>query len=269
MRTALASSLLAVIVLAGCNGSSSSPSSTATGGDKTSPATSPSPEATSNAKVKVTVSKKGSGAKAEPGDTLWVSYVGKLKSGKEFDSTEKGGGKPFPVTLGAGQVIKGWEEGLEGAQEGSKLTLDIPYQLAYGEAGSGENIPPKSDLLFDLDVHCIIKAADEAVIRSTPVKPGSGPAIAEGDKVTMDYAIKLVNGLEIDKTKDKPFSFTVGNKETLKGIDAAVVGLKAGGVQDLFIPPKLGLIYGNQVIPANSPLLVHVEIKKVEKGKGN
>lgn len=221
------------------------------------------------AKVKSTDTKPGKGEAAVEGDTVWVSYVGKLTNGKEFDSSAKTG-RPYKVTIGAGQVIKGWDQGLVGVKEGMHRKLEIPYQLAYGEAGSGDTIPPNADLVFDIDVHTVLKPADAAVIKSTPLKEGTGPAIADGDTVTMDYTIKLVNDVVVDTTikKDgKPFTFTVGNRETITGIDAGVVGLKAGSEQLLFIPPKLGLAYGGATVPPQSPLIAEIEIRKVVKGK--
>lgn len=96
--------------------------------------------------------KVGEGPAAEKGDKLKVQYVGVLyKNGKEFDSNW-GSGTPFDVTLGAGGVIKGWEQGLEGMQVGGVRQLIIPPDLAYGEAGSPPSIPKNATLIFQVEL---------------------------------------------------------------------------------------------------------------------
>lgn len=102
--------------------------------------------------VKVTILKEGSGSSAKTGDTLTVHYTGTLTDGSKFDSSyDHPGQEPFDVTLGAGQVIPGWEQGLLGMKVGEKRKLEIPYQLGYGEAGFGP-IPPKADLVFEVEL---------------------------------------------------------------------------------------------------------------------
>lgn len=92
----------------------------------------------------------GTGNPAKPGDTLSVAYSGWLQSDNTlFDSSV--GSKPFDVTLGAGQVIPGWDEGLVGMQQGGKRRLIIPPDLAYGAGGQG-SIPPNATLIFDVDL---------------------------------------------------------------------------------------------------------------------
>ena len=94
--------------------------------------------------------KKGKGHGAENGDTVTVTYVGKLTNGTVFDSTAKEGGKPFTVTLGQHQVIPGWEKGLLGMKVGGKRRLTIPPELAYQDRGVPNVIPPNSTLIFDI-----------------------------------------------------------------------------------------------------------------------
>jgi FKBP-type peptidyl-prolyl cis-trans isomerase len=96
--------------------------------------------------VKITDIKKGSGVAAHAGDQVTVDYVGTLKSGKVFDQSKKG--NPFSFTLGARQVIPGWDQGLVGMKVGGKRKLYIPSALAYGPKGFPGLIPPNSDLIF-------------------------------------------------------------------------------------------------------------------------
>lgn len=102
----------------------------------------------------------GTGATAEDGDELYVNYVGKLYSnGKVFDASWKDTpGKAFgPFQLGAGAVIKGWDEGLVGMKVGGRRELIIPPSLAYGSAGEGSAIPKNATLVFVVDLIKVTK----------------------------------------------------------------------------------------------------------------
>ena len=98
--------------------------------------------------------KVGAGAAAKNGDTVDVHYTGWLKDGTKFDSS-KDRGKPFSFPLGAGRVIKGWDEGVAGMQVGGKRKLIIPSELGYGARGAGSDIPPNAELTFDVELLAI------------------------------------------------------------------------------------------------------------------
>ena len=97
--------------------------------------------------------KDGDGITAKAGDRVQVHYTGWLnehgKKGKKFDSSLDRG-QPFTFPLGAGRVIKGWDEGVAGMKVGGKRTLYIPSKLGYGARGAGGAIPPNADLIFDV-----------------------------------------------------------------------------------------------------------------------
>jgi peptidylprolyl isomerase len=183
--TKLLAALLAVLLLAlaGCGGSSSDESAA----DKavqqaTSEASTPAPVAATKApqaeKVtpraseadiakKPAVSKgsgtppgklvaedliQGSGPAVKDGDQVQVQYVGVLfKNGKQFD-TSWGKGQPFSFTLGQGQVIPGWDQGVLGMKVGGRRKLIVPAALAYGAQGSPPKIGPNAALIFDVDL---------------------------------------------------------------------------------------------------------------------
>ena len=93
----------------------------------------------------------GTGAKVKKGRTVTVRYRGLLRSGIEFDSNMPRG-KPFSFTLGAGEVVKGWDLGLMGMKVGGKRELVIPPHLGYGQRAVGDKIPANSTLLFEVEL---------------------------------------------------------------------------------------------------------------------
>ena len=93
----------------------------------------------------------GDGAEAVAGKTVTVHYTGWLEGGDKFDSSLDRN-DPFRFPLGAGRVIRGWDEGVAGMQVGGKRRLIIPPQLGYGAAGAGGVIPPNATLVFDVEL---------------------------------------------------------------------------------------------------------------------
>lgn len=92
----------------------------------------------------------GTGTVAEVGDYVTVNYTGTLDDGTVFDSSLKPGRTPFSFVLGAGQVIKGWDEGVLGMKVGGTRELTIPPSLGYGSQGAGTVIPPNATLHFTI-----------------------------------------------------------------------------------------------------------------------
>jgi FKBP-type peptidyl-prolyl cis-trans isomerase len=114
---------------------------------KAAPASGPAPD-----KLVIKEIIKGSGAEAKSGDRVTVNYVGVLyNSGQVFDASWKRH-EPFPFTLGQGEVIPGWEQGVEGMHVGGRRELIIPPALAYGASGRPPVIPPNATLVFVVDL---------------------------------------------------------------------------------------------------------------------
>ena len=150
------------LLVAGCGGSSGSSSSESTasgestaaeasGGEKTKPKVTV-PKGAPPKKLEIKEIEEGSGAEAKSGDEVTVQYVGvDYKNGKEFDSSWSRN-EPFSFSLGAGEVIPGWDQGVEGMKVGGRRELIIPPSLAYGEAGAPPAIAPNETLVFVIDL---------------------------------------------------------------------------------------------------------------------
>lgn len=101
--------------------------------------------------VQIEILKEGAGAVAKNDDKVTVHYIGTLENGVKFDSSVDRE-TPFEFNLGAGQVIPGWEIGVEGMKVGEKRKLTIPSELAYGQNGAGSAIPPNATLIFEVEL---------------------------------------------------------------------------------------------------------------------
>lgn len=131
---------LGMLALANCGGKPDSDSV------QTPPAAAPT-----SSELDIKDTKVGTGAEALTGSRVSVHYTGTLLDGKKFDSS-KDRGQPFTFTIGAGQVIKGWDQGVHGMKVGGVRELIIPPHLAYGERGAGGVIGPNATLKFEIEL---------------------------------------------------------------------------------------------------------------------
>ncbi len=130
---------------------SNSTSTTTTSSTSATTTTAGAGEVTMPSGLKYVDLKVGDGTVAESGMTASVHYTGWLTDGTKFDSSLDRG-QPFAFKLGAGQVIRGWDEGVKGMRVGGKRKLTIPPDLGYGSAGAGGLIPPNATLVFDVEL---------------------------------------------------------------------------------------------------------------------
>ena len=107
-------------------------------------------EITTASGLKYTITKNGTGNNPSKGDRVKVHYIGKLLNGQLFDSSLNK--KPFKFTLGVGEVIEGWDEGVALLKVGSKATFIIPPHLAYGDESAGALIGPDTTLVFEVEL---------------------------------------------------------------------------------------------------------------------
>ena len=254
------------------------------------------------------IAKEGEGEQIKAGQTISVNYKGQLINGTVFDSNMDSTFhhmEPFTLEIGKGRVIKGWDEGLLLLKKGSKATLYIPSGLAYG-AQDRSTIPANSILIFDVEItdvktaEQLKKEADEKVskqklnedrdlkeyfaknnIHATKTesgmyysitREGTGDNAKPGQKVSMSYLGKLLNGHVFDKNVDsnfvatRPFTFTLGQHQVISGWDEGVQLLKKGTKATFYLPSYLA--YGERgsgAIPPNSILIFDVELTNIEQ----
>ncbi len=227
-----------------------------------------------------TVLIEGAGDAAVAGDTVIVDYVGvRSEDGVEFDNSYDR--EPFPVTLGNGSVIKGWEDGLVGAQTGERVQLDIPSDLAYGDEARGDIIGEKEALTFVIDVRAVVGGADPA---DAPTEPGvalstgegieatefedlivgDGPALERGDRALIRYVnFRGDNGVAIETnwgTDPLQIPFEEG---LLPGLLEGMDGMNVGGRRAVTIPPEDGFgPAGNPQggLPADTDMIFVIEL---------
>ena len=218
----------------------------------------------------------GEGDSPEVGDKVVVHYTGTLEDGTKFDSS-KDRGQPFEFAIGVGQVIRGWDEGVITMKPGGNRILTIPSDLAYGERGAGELIPPGATLIFDVELIEVKKKFIDTdfSLPGEEIKTESGLIMIEhvegdgvkpqvGQVVFVHYTGMLADGTQFDSSHDRgqPIRFNVGKGKVIKGWDEAILDMRVGSKRTLVIPSELG--YGQRgagrAIPPNATLIFEVEL---------
>lgn len=233
-------------------------------------------EKTTSSGLKYKIIQHGKGAQAKAGDKVSVHYVGTLTDGTKFDSS-RDRGKPFSFNLGAGQVIKGWDEGIALLHVGDKAILTIPPDLGYGAQAAG-SIPANSTLIFEVELMEIkekITAKPYDVtgkdtidlqdgLKMIMIVKGTGPKPEVGKTVSVHYTGYLTDGTKFDSSVERgePIDFPLGQGRVIKGWDLGIAALNVGSKARLIIPYQLG--YGENgyppTIPAKANLVFDVEL---------
>lgn len=237
-------------------------------------------EYTTASGLKYKVTELGKGRKVEVGDKVTAHYTGRLTNGVKFDSS-KDRNQPFSFTVGAGMVIRGWDEGFALLNIGDKALFTIPPAIAYGERNMG-TIPPNSTLVFEVEVIDAVtpvkpKAFDvkgkdtlttASGLRYIMVSQGTGVKAEAGKTVDVHYTGYLMDGKIFDSSIERgdPISFPLGQKMVIPGWEEGIALMKVGDKIRLIIPSELG--YGANgaggVIPPNATLVFDVELMNVK-----
>ena len=196
----------------------------------------------------------GEGKECPVGGAVVAHYRGTFKdTGEEFDSSYRRG-QPMPFPLQG--VIQGWGEGVPGMKVGGKRRLTIPYQLAYGEQGRPPVIPPKADLVFEIELVDVLNWKIE------DITVGEGEECQPGQTVKVFYRGTLFeNGKEFDSNiGGEPIEFPL--RGLIAGWQYGIPGMKVGGKRRLTIPWQFA--YGERgstpVIPPKADLVFEIEL---------
>jgi FKBP-type peptidyl-prolyl cis-trans isomerase len=206
----------------------------------------------------------GKGEPVKAGDLCYVRYRGTLADGTEFDSNYAKDKPLFSFRAGpSGQVIEGWKEGIIGMKEGGERKLSIPWRMAYGEAGSGPKIGPKTDLFFKIELERVVREGEENTVTRKTIKQGTGPAVKKDDKIEVEFTGTKLDGTMFDTGK---YTFTVGKAEVIPGIDAGVVGMKKGGKVKLTLPPAaaFGMMGKEPVVSAGETVEYEITVLSIK-----
>ena len=286
MRRSLPLAVLAcaLVVLAACGSSPSGNGGTAAP-DTTSNVPKPSVSLPSSAPTSLVITDRtvGTGKKAAAGDKVVVNYIGvRDADGSSFDNSYDRG-KPFEVTLGAGQVIPGWDQGLLGVQAGGQRQLDIPPALAYGDKGAGTKIKPGDALSFVIDVLAIlsasqasdqptvtvVKAGPTTTVKSTDLVVGSGASPAVGKKFAVQIILYRADTAELVTSTwgGPPVTFDFGpGVQTFPGVLAVADGMRVGGRRQAQLPFRQifdGKGNTNLKVPAGIDLVIVMDLVAV------
>ncbi|KAK8694147.1 hypothetical protein V6N13_071704 [Hibiscus sabdariffa] len=222
-----------------------------------------------NQGLKKKLVKEGEGwENPESGDEVEVHYTGTLLDGTQFDSSRERG-TPFKFTLGQGQVIKGWDEGIKTMKKGENAIFTIPPQLAYGESGSPPTIPPNATLQFDVEllswtsVKDICK--DGGLFKKILTEGEKWENPKDLDEVLVNYEAKLEDGTVVAKADSK--EFTVKDGHFCPALAKAVKTMKKGEKVLLTVKPQYG--FGEKgkpaagaegAVPPNATLQITLEL---------
>jgi len=235
--------------------------------------------------LQVTVIEEGTGPEAAAGDTVVVDYVGvRTRDGVEFDNSYDPRqadvpASPYPVELGQGDVIAGWDQGLVGVQTGMRVRLDIPSDLAYGPEARGDIIGENEALTFLIDVRAVIPPADPADAPTEMGIPesegatetnfvdlleGEGTELLAGQTGIINYVLfRGDNGVLLESSWEADPVPVPTAEGGFPGFVNGLPGMKVGGRRAIIVPPEdaFGPDGNPQLgLPAGTDMIIVVDL---------
>lgn len=222
----------------------------------------------------------GHGQPAKKGDNVYIRYTGWLPDGSIYSSNIHSR-DAVRFTAGCGETFEGMDTALLLIPEGGKYRFTIPWDLAFGEEGYGNRIPPKADITLDIEMVHISKEimvekwdasgrdtiTTASGLRYIVFEPGNGEQIAKNSVVTAHYSAYLPDGTLFDSSvkRESPIKYPVGAGIIIDGWDEASLLMRNGSRFQLLIPSNLA--YGEEglppMVPSNADLIFDVEILDV------
>ena len=295
MKVKIALALILIILVSACTRQSATPAAApaAVATPIEEPAATPAPAEepentyifiegktiTTDSGLQYVVTEHGDGDSPQLGDIVEVHYTGRFTDGNVFDSSYDRE-KPLRFKAGSGQVIPGWDEAIMLLKVGDTAKLIIPPELAYGEAGVGEDIPPDSTLYFEVELldarpadntpPTVVAETDYIIttdsgLKYYDIKVGDGDSPRRGEMPLVHYVGWLEDGTKIDSSRDRgtPLHFTLGSEQIIPGWEEGILTMNVGSKRQLVIPPELAFGEqgaGNGLIPPNATLIYEVEL---------
>jgi FK506-binding protein 9/10 len=204
-------------------------------------------------------------------DVVMVNYTARVAAGEVYD-TNKELGKPVPLKSNIGMMISGWEQGLLKMNIGDKGRIMIPAALAYGEDGYMTIVPPRADIIVDIEIVSRVKPVKledgVKVYKWNPVAEGKKPE--KNQLITFDYfAYKKGDDAGMydnSYQNETPFSFKFKNASVVDGLHIGMSVLKTGESAFIEIPSKVA--YGSKglldLVPANTDIVYDVRVSSIE-----
>lgn len=206
--------------------------------------------------------KAGTGETAAAGKRLQVHATGSVRGGDTFHNTRTA--YPLVFTLGANQVIQGFEQGLPGMKVGGVRKLTIPPRLAFGTSAF-QGVPANSTVVFEVE---LLRADHPDSLAIEDMKQGQGRLSAAGDTLQAHYVGYFGNGQIFDASTNRgPITFVLGKGNVIEGWDKGLLNMREGGTRRIIVPPALGYgTRGQGAIPPNTTLVFEVQLLQVRKG---
>ena len=247
------------------------------------PALSGDPPLATSTGLQYIILDEGEGLAPQSGDLVMVHYVGSLADGTVYDNSYDRD-QPLIFSLGTGEVIPGWDEGMELLRPGGKARLIIPPELAYGPRGSGQVIPADATLYLEVELISVdpgggfvapaeVIEADyiitESGLQYYDFEVGRGDVPQPGQTVTVHYTgwFEDESMFDSSRLREEPFTFSIGEGGVIAGWREGVSSMRLGGKRQLIIPPELA--YGEQgagggAIPPDTTLIFEIELLTID-----